>query len=179
MSSPLTRQIVWFCTLWVGVQTVCVAQSPLALRPGARIRVSLAHQTQLVTGHVLRLTDDSLELSADDRVYPLALREIQELEVHRGHDNALFVGAAGGFLGGAAVGVVLGMLVCVDGCEGGASHWDETLGIAARLGGVGLAIGTVAGAISVTGVWQRVNIRPLVERGAGTPKWGLTFQIQF
>jgi hypothetical protein len=131
----------------------------LQLEPGARVRVTapqLGIEKQATTFQTLR--GDTLIVVADSATYcPLA--SVTRLEVHRGRQGHVWLGAGIGSAVGAVAGVVTGVLVCKN-------DWlcsDDYMGLAvlagAGIGGVaGGLLGAGVGALIKTDRWEEVPL---------------------
>jgi hypothetical protein len=136
-----------------------------AIQPGARVRVSTVG-AGTVTGRVVAVQGDSLQLTRDRSVDTLRLAgsQLTSLEVSVGRHKRRWRGAGLGFLGGAALGAVLGAATYrKPDCSGDAYFcdlgpgFDATFG-AVLLGGAGAVVGAIAGGGSADD-WQPVALR--------------------
>ena len=153
-----------------------------ALAPGRRIRV---HQKghDAVTGSLISATPEAVSFTtpAFDTV-TVPRDELKRLDVSMGTISKVGPNALTGFLGGAAVGGLLGLALGV------AQNQDDFFYVspaASAAGGAVLfgAIGAVVGALSGTGKrgdkWQRVSL-PAVEVGPGGPEGkGVAIGLRF
>jgi hypothetical protein len=138
---------------------------PASVQPGARVRVS-APGAGTLTGRVVAVEGDSLQVARDRSADTLRLAESQltSLEVSVGRHKRRWRGAGFGFLGGAALGAVVGAATYTKpDCSGEAyfcdlgQGFDATFG-AALLGGVGAVVGAIIGGGRVDD-WQPVALR--------------------
>jgi hypothetical protein len=125
--------------LWILVISIPVrAQDTLIVKPGDRIRITLSPSLERTTGTVSRLEHDSLffrpcrQCSVEG--FPLALATSPEIRIKHGDHGIL--GAALGFLGGAALGAFV-LFPCPEGNSGADGPPC----------GLGQMEGTVAGAV--------------------------------
>jgi hypothetical protein len=84
---------------------------PSEVKPGARIRASVS-DTGVMIGRVIAVRGDSLHVVADrstDTVH-VAANQLTSLDLSIGRHKRRWAGAGIGFLGGAALGAVLGRL---------------------------------------------------------------------
>ena len=127
----------------------CVAQDPLPLGPGVRVRLSVAASRDRLTGTVQSLDDRLLSVISDDhQLVQVARGSVTRLETGWGRKR----NARKGLVIGAATGAGLGVLVCAanstdvygtasDSCDGAGEWLGVTLVSAAAYGGIGALIG--------------------------------------
>jgi hypothetical protein len=155
--------------LLVMLASTASAQAPgtvaASVQPGARIRVS-APGAGTLTGRVVSVEGDSLRVARDRSADTLRIAQSQltSLDVSVGRHKRRWRGAGLGFLGGAALGAVVGAATYKKpDCSGEAyfcdlgQGFDATFG-AALLGGVGAVVGAIIGGGSADD-WQPVALR--------------------
>lgn len=123
-------------------------------RPGAKFSV---------TGILKRVTTDSLWLAeSENGLISIPLSNVSKLEVSAGQRAQTLKGLAIGTGIGFGAGLLFGVTMCT---VGGKDCDLETGGTGLAFGvlgaGVGLVIGTIAGASSSTDVWEEVTFRDL------------------
>ena len=149
---------------------------PAGVEAGARVRAS-APATGIVTGRVVEAGRDSLAVARDhgaDTVR-LALNQLTSLDVSTGRHKRRWRGAGFGFLGGAALGAVLGAATYrKPECSGDTYFCDLGQGFDAAFGAVLLGgAGAVAGAIvggGSTDDWQPVVLRHALRLELNVPR---------
>jgi hypothetical protein len=157
--------IVVLVTLAAGASAQQPSSVSSSVQPGARVRVS-APGAGTLTGRVVAVEGDSLLLARDRSADTLRLAQSQltSLDVSVGRHKRRWRGAGLGFLGGAALGAVIGAATYKKpDCSGEAyfcdlgQGFDATFG-AALLGGVGAVVGAIIGGGSADD-WQPVALR--------------------
>jgi hypothetical protein len=156
MSEGPVRRVA-LVVLLVMLAVSAAAQEPGTLQsvvqPGARVRVSTVG-TGMGTGRVVAGPRDSLHVARERSVDTLHLAgsQLTSLDVSVGRHKRRWRGAGLGFLGGAALGAVIGAATYQKpDCAGDAyfcdlgQGFDATFG-AALLGGAGAVVGAITGA---------------------------------
>ena len=130
------------------------AETP-ALSKGVRVRLSAPSvQTSRLTGVLVDVTTDNIRIDADQGSAGLAIlrRDLGQIEVSTGLLRHTLVGAGIGLAVGACTGAAIGAQM-----EPGMAGTSGNVAVGAVLFGVvGLAIGTIAGALYRTERWTRL-----------------------
>jgi hypothetical protein len=164
--------------------TTALAQWPLDLMAGARVRVEVPeqqYQADTRRGHRLRgrvtaLAADTLYLAVTDSLGPLAIPRtlVQRLDLSRGVPSRGMSALRRGFLVGAGCAVVALAISGLDD-EPDGSDAEE----AALIGGaVGFGTGALFGALFPHERWKRIRFGPAITPGAGT-RLGLALATTF
>jgi hypothetical protein len=170
--SRVTR-IAWVIALAVVPAAFGQAQpADSSLHPGAKIRVTpLSWALERVTGTLVQVDGDSLQVQTRKGIYAISRSEIARLDVSRGKKSAAGKGLEWGFLGGALAGAVVSTLVCstntctfIEGPDAPAV-WIP-LGTAIGAAG-GALVGLVIGSLTHTDRWERLSAPPSTSFYAG------------
>lgn len=164
----LPTSIAWAAALVVAPVIVAVAQEPVTVQPGSRIRLTVAGSSEPVVGTFLRREGDSLEVRPEKAgTRTIALEQLQRLEVSAGKRHPIGTSLLIGTGIGAGVGAVTGF--AIGPCD---KSTEDVIGTAIECGmllqgdtrGETAAVWAVLGAMSgaVTG---------LVVGAAGHEKW--------
>jgi hypothetical protein len=148
----------------MGARTNLTAQWPSAVAPGTRVRARLPESQYqaderrglLIRGRITSLVADTLYLAVTDSLGPLPIPRsfVQRLEISRGVPSRGVSALERGLLTGLS-GALTGLIAYgID---------DEPDGTAAGtgalvLGGVGLVIGSISGALHPRERWKRVRL---------------------
>ena len=127
-------------------------------RPGDRVRVTSGVYQPLVS-QVKAISADSLVVSANGTDVHLAMAQVSLLEKGVGQKSQFLTGGLIGLLAGAGVGAIAG-LASGDDPPGWFSFTAEQKAImgAVVLGGIGGAVGLIAGALIKTERWVEVPL---------------------
>ncbi|HEV8413836.1 MAG TPA: hypothetical protein VGQ49_09600 [Bryobacteraceae bacterium] len=142
-------KLVWLAVMLVLLGAIAPAQTNLtdwntvkALATGASVRITTGSRT--VGGRVLRVTDDSLVLSAGKTQEMFPQNEVKRVllrgDSHRGRNSLIGLG-----IGGAA-GAVIGAAAhqdCTGWCFFNTSRGADAAGGAIGLGGIGAIVGAL------------------------------------
>ena len=180
--------ITWLIALLFMVNSIqLLAQDDLRLVPGKRVRVTASKFLQRVkgvsisrarrideltyVGRVIALKADTLVLKAQgwDESFFIPFEHLQKLEVSRGRKSNLGKGAKVGFLVGAGLGAIFGVVAGWGACPFGVADITDPdgcstiLGIyaGAFLGLLGTGIGAGVGAAHPGEVWEEVSLEEL------------------
>jgi len=162
------------------------AQQPQQLRPGQRVRVSVDSlpQRQLrLVGTVASLSPGYLVLmGADSGPLTIPVRIVRKLEVSSGTTGSKAAeGALLGFLGGASVGALIGVLG-IPRCGFRRATCEFATPVGAAIGGlVGMFVGGVIGAQVSRERWESVPLDRLRVTVLSRPgsRLGLGFSLGF
>jgi len=150
------RALVILAVLFLAPLADAVTQEqPPPLEPGARVRVTVPSRD--LTKHV----ESFRQLRADTLVLEsmwLPLSDVTRLDLYAGRQSHTLAGAGIGFLVGAGIGaIVVASAGDLDNCDP-FSATECALILGGIPAGVGLLIGTVAGALSKTDKWEEVPL---------------------
>ena len=186
--------ILLFCALFtLGLVFDTIAQEKTKFSSGTRIRVWTAEFSgKRMTGTVLSSVGEIITLTVKGQSDPLMVpvTSINRLEVTKGKKSKIVTGAVVGLFAGASLGAIVGYFgTCStdqqrQACELDSYSVGETKAAnavigAGVLGGLGLLLGTVIGAVIKVDRWEEV---PLNQIGTGPihlNKSGLVLSVSY
>ncbi len=141
------------------------AQEKSSLLPDARVRVwAPGFNSKHVTGTILTVVADTLRLGVADQTNPLLIpiASINKIEATKGKKSKIVTGAAVGFLVGAGIGAIIGVVghtgECSDAPFGCMTMGQEVLIVGGVFSIPGLVLGTVIGAITKVDRWEELSL---------------------
>lgn len=146
--------------------SIAQGQTP-AVAPGARIRVTApARALERYVTTILEVRGDSIVIGTPGDSHAVELAHITALDISTGTGTQAAKGAVMGLAIGAVTGAVIGAVrykECIpqeflDCLLASDSRASEAIAGGAVLGGVGLVIGVVAGALNRTDRWESVDL---------------------
>lgn len=156
MNAPRISPLLTALVLTASADLLAQQAPPVA--PGDRVRVTT--RTKLV-GNLVTLSADTCVLHVEGRDASLSLpiASLTKFEVSRGRKSNALKGLGIGFLGGAAVGALIGLGLDEEGGEVSAGTWAL---IGAAPGAVvGAVVGVAVGASTKTDRWEVVPLERL------------------